>query len=75
MACGALFVIIAVLVMIGYSGFINPLNYNQPSRQFTQTVAQKVPASDNLIAYKSASGIFIHYFGRRVPVIGTLKGR
>ncbi len=70
-ACGTLFVSIAVLVMIGYSGFINPLNYNQPSRQFTQAVAQKVPASDELIAYKSASARFIHYFGRSVPKIGT----
>lgn len=70
-ACGALFVSIAVLVMIGYSSFINPLNYNQPSRQFTQAVAQKVPASDKLIAYKSASARFIHYFGRSVPKIGT----
>jgi 4-amino-4-deoxy-L-arabinose transferase-like glycosyltransferase len=70
-ACGALFVIIAVLVMIGYTGFVNPSNYNQPSRKFTQAVVQKVPTSDNLIAYKSASGRFIHYFGKRVPVIGT----
>ena len=70
-ACGALFASITVLVMIGYTGFINPLNYNQPSRQFTQAVAQKVPASDKLIAYKSASTRFIHYFGRRVPKIET----
>jgi len=71
MACWALFVSIAVLVMLGYTGFINPLNYNQPSRQFTQTVAQKVPASDKLIAYKSASARFVHYSGRQVPKIGT----
>jgi 4-amino-4-deoxy-L-arabinose transferase-like glycosyltransferase len=64
MACWILFVSIAVLVMLGYTGFINPLNYNQPSRQFTQTVAQKVPPSDKLIAYKSASARFVHYFGR-----------
>ncbi len=70
-ACGALFVTIAVLVMIGYTGFVNPSNYNQPSRKFTQAVVQKVPVSDKLIAYKSASSRFIHYFGRRVPVIGT----
>jgi len=68
-ACGALFVSIAVLVMIGYTGFINPLNYNQPSRKFTRAVAQIVPTSDKLIAYKSASARFIHYFGRRVPKI------
>ncbi len=70
-ACGALFVIIAVLVMIGYTGFVNPSNYNQPSRKFTQSVSQIVPVSDKLIAYKSASSRFIHYFGRCVPVIGT----
>jgi len=71
LACGTIFVGIATLVMISYVSFINPLNYNQPSRQFTQTVAQKVPAPDKLIAYKSASARFIHYFGRRVPKIGT----
>jgi 4-amino-4-deoxy-L-arabinose transferase-like glycosyltransferase len=71
MACWALFVSIAVLVILGYTGFTNPLNYNQPSRQFTQTVAQKVPPSDKLIAYKSASARFVHYFGRPVPNIQT----
>jgi 4-amino-4-deoxy-L-arabinose transferase-like glycosyltransferase len=70
-ACGALFVSIAVLIIIGYIGFINPLNYNQPSRKFTQAVVQKVPSSDKLVAYKSASTRFIHYFGRRVPEIET----
>lgn len=71
MACWALFVSIAVLIMLGYTGFTNPLNYNQPSRQFTQTVAQKVPHSDKLMAYKSASARFVHYFGRPVPNIQT----
>ena len=71
MACWALFITIAVLIMLGYTGFVNPLNYNQPSRQFTQAVAQKVPASDKLIAYKSASTRFVHYSGRQVPKIGT----
>ena len=70
-ACGAVFVIIAVLVMASYSDFFNPLNYNQPSRQFTQSAQQIVPASEKLVAYKSASSRFIHYFGRRVPIIGT----
>lgn len=70
-ACGAVFIIIAVLVMVSYSDFFNPLNYNQPSRQFTQSAQQIVPASEKLVAYKSASSRFIHYFGRRVPVIET----
>ena len=70
-ACGATFAGIVVLVMIAYVIFVNPLNYNQPSRQFTQIVVEKVPASEKLIAYKSASTRFIHYFGRRVPEIKT----
>ncbi len=73
-ACAAIFVGIAVLTMIGYTCLINPLNYNQPSRQFSQVVARKVPPSDNLIAYKSASTRFIHYSGRRVPEIQSKSG-
>ncbi|MDH4241168.1 MAG: glycosyltransferase family 39 protein, partial [Phycisphaerae bacterium] len=67
--CAAIFAGIAVLTMIGYTFLANPLNYNQPSRQFSRAVARKVPPSDNLIAYKSASTRFIHYSGRRVPEI------
>jgi 4-amino-4-deoxy-L-arabinose transferase-like glycosyltransferase len=70
-ACWVTFSGIVVLVMIAYVVFVNPLNYNQPSRQFTQVVVEKVPASEKLIAYKSASTRFIHYFGRRVPEITT----
>lgn len=70
-ACGATFAGVVVVVMIAYVVFVNPLNYNQPSREFTQIVVEKVPASDELIAYKSASTRFIHYFGRRVPEIAT----
>ena len=70
-ACWVTFAGIVVLVMIAYIVFVNPLNYNQPSRQFTQIVVEKVPASEKLIAYKSASTRFIHYFGRRVPEITT----
>ena len=68
-ACSAVFIVIAVMVMISYSGFVNPLNYNEPSRLFTQSASQIVPDSEKLIAYKSASSRFIHYFGRSVPVI------
>jgi 4-amino-4-deoxy-L-arabinose transferase-like glycosyltransferase len=70
-ACWVTFAGVVVLVMIAYVVFVNPLNYNQPSRQFTQIVVEKVPASEKLIAYKSASTRFIHYFGRQVPEIKT----
>jgi 4-amino-4-deoxy-L-arabinose transferase-like glycosyltransferase len=72
-ACGATFAGIVVLVMIAYVIFVNPLNYNLPSRQFTQIVVEKIPATEKekLVAYKSASTRFIHYFGRPVPEIKT----
>ncbi|MDD5327240.1 MAG: glycosyltransferase family 39 protein [Phycisphaerae bacterium] len=83
LACWTTFAGIVVLVMIAYVVFVNPLNYNQPSREFTRIVVEKVsaaerrdlaeggPASEKLIAYKSASMRFIHYFGKRVPEIAT----
>jgi 4-amino-4-deoxy-L-arabinose transferase-like glycosyltransferase len=72
-ACWVTFAGIVVLVMIAYIVFVNPLNYNQPSKQFTQIVVEKVPVAEKekLIAYKSASTRFIHYFGRPVPEIKT----
>ncbi len=70
-ACWVTFAGIVVQISIAYTVFVNPLNYNQPSRQFTQIVAEKVPASDKLVAYKSASMRFVHYFGRSVPEIPT----
>ncbi|MFA5238963.1 MAG: glycosyltransferase family 39 protein [Phycisphaerae bacterium] len=71
LACSATFAGILILVMISYVIFVNPLNYNQSSREFTQIVVEKVPASEKLIAYKSASMRFVHYFGKRVPEIAT----
>ncbi len=72
-ACGATFAGIVVLVMIAYVVFVIPLNYNQPSREFTQLVVAKIPAveKEKLVVYKSASKRFIHYFGRPVPEIET----
>ena len=68
-ACGSLFGGIIILVMLSYVSFFNPLNYNEPSRHFTLNAAKKVPKADKLIAYKSASTRFIHYFGRQVPKV------
>lgn len=60
-----------ILVMLCCVSFVNPYNRRWLSKRFTLTVAQKVPASDKLIAYKSATTRFIYYFGRVVPKIGT----
>lgn len=65
-ACGTLFAGIVVLVMIGFVTFLNPLNYNRYSRNFSKRLAQIVPQSGNLIAYEYISNRSIHYFGRTV---------
>jgi 4-amino-4-deoxy-L-arabinose transferase-like glycosyltransferase len=68
-ACGTLFGGIVVLVMIGYVTFLNPLDYNRYSRNFSRKLAQIVPQSDNLIAYEYVSDRSVHYFGRTIPEI------
>lgn len=68
-ACGTLFAGIVVLVMIGYVTFLNPLNYNRYSRNFSKRLTRIVPQSDSLIAYEYISNRSVHYFGRAVPKI------
>ena len=68
-ACGTLFGGIVVLVMIGYTTFLNPLDYNRYSRDFSRRLAQIVPQSDNLIAYEYISNRSVHYFGRVIPEV------
>jgi len=65
------FAAIIVLIMIGHLGFINPLNYNEPSRRFTTVVADKVPADDELVGYKFVTGRFVQYSGRVVRQIAS----
>jgi len=55
--------------MIGYTTFLNPLDYNRYSRDFSRRAAQIVPKSDNLIAYEYISNRSVHYFGRAIPEI------
>ncbi len=69
----AVFAGIVLLVMIAYVFFINPSNYNEPSRQFTLEVAKMVGANDKLVAYKVVSARFIHYFGRPVQTAEELS--
>jgi 4-amino-4-deoxy-L-arabinose transferase-like glycosyltransferase len=68
-ACSVLFGGIVVLVMIGYTAFLNPLDHNRYSRDFSERLAQIVPQSDNLIAYEYISNRSVQYFGRVVPEI------
>jgi len=72
-ACGTLFAGIVALVMIGYVTFLNPLDYNRYSRDFSRRLAQIVPQSDDLIAYEYVSNRSVHYFGRAVPKVNNMS--
>ena len=67
--CVAVFAGVTLLNMLSYMLFINPLNRNEPSRQFSQTLSEGIPASDSLAAFEYVSNRTIHYFGRKIPEI------
>ncbi len=67
LACGTVFAGIAILVMISYVSFINPLEKDRYSKDFAQKIAKTVPQNDRLTAYISVSSKHIHYFGRVIP--------
>lgn len=67
--CVTVFAGIVLVGIIGSVGLVNPLNYNEPSRQFTLAVAKIVPVQEKLVAYRVLSAKFIHYFGRPVAKI------
>ncbi len=69
----AAFAGITAVVMVSYVTLANPFSCNEPSRQFSLEVAQKVPASDELAAYKLVSPRFINYFARPVPKLQSLQ--
>ena len=68
-ACGTVFAGIAVLVMISYVSFINPLEKDRYSKDFAQKIAKIVPQNDRLIAYEFVSPKSVQYFGR--PILET----
>ncbi|GAG91988.1 unnamed protein product, partial [marine sediment metagenome] len=68
-ACGTVFAGIAILVMISYVSFINPLEKDRYSKDFAQKIAKTVPQNDRLIAYEFVSPKSVQYFGR--PILET----
>jgi 4-amino-4-deoxy-L-arabinose transferase-like glycosyltransferase len=68
-ACGCVFAGLVAVLMPVWVGFINPLEYNEPSRRFMRTVSQMVPATEVMISYKSVSPRVVHYFGK--PIHGV----
>jgi 4-amino-4-deoxy-L-arabinose transferase-like glycosyltransferase len=68
-ACAALFAGYCVLVMLFYTGFVNPFDDNKISRDFSRRIASIVGPVDKVVAFKYVSGRSVHYFGRPIPEI------
>jgi 4-amino-4-deoxy-L-arabinose transferase-like glycosyltransferase len=68
-ACGTLFTGIIVFVIISYAFFFNPLDSDKYPMYFSRRLAQIVPATGKLTAYKDISMRSVHYFGRVIPIV------
>ncbi len=68
LACGITFAGYCLLTII-YISFSSPLNNNNYTRKFALEISEKVPMTDNLVAYGYVSPRVVHYFGRPIPVI------
>jgi len=60
------------VLLAAFIYFINPLDYNNPSRIFSSEIGKLVPAADELVAYNNASARTIQYVGRTIPQIHDL---
>jgi 4-amino-4-deoxy-L-arabinose transferase-like glycosyltransferase len=60
------------VLLAAFVYFINPLDYNNPSRSFSSAIGKIVPAGQELIAYNDVSARTIHYAGRTIPEIHDL---
>lgn len=60
------------VVMVAYVYFIVPLDFNNPSRDFSKQIKKIVPADEALVAYNYVSARTVQYAGRSIPVIHSL---
>ena len=67
-ACGVLFGSYCILT-ICYINVSTPFNNNNYTRKFGLAISEKVPITDNLVAYGYVSPRVVHYFARPVPEI------
>jgi hypothetical protein len=68
LACGVFLGGYCILT-ICFISFSNTLNNNNYTKSFALAILEKVPITDNLVAYGYVSPRVVHYFGRPVPVI------
>jgi 4-amino-4-deoxy-L-arabinose transferase-like glycosyltransferase len=57
------------VLLLAFIYFVNPLNYNNPSRSFSSRISEIVPVKEELFAYNYVSARSIHYTGRTIPEI------
>jgi len=70
--CIAVFIWSAGVMLTCYTEYRNRYSPDeQLTKLFAITMAEKVPASDKLVAYGTVLPEFVHYFGRVVPEIST----
>jgi 4-amino-4-deoxy-L-arabinose transferase-like glycosyltransferase len=69
--CTAVFAGVLVWGMISYASFAPLMDVFKYPRDFARKVAQTIPPTANLLAYKSISGNFVYYFGKTVPVVSN----
>ncbi len=71
--CIAVFAGVLVWTMISYASFVAFMDGFKYSRDFSKKVAQIVPPTENIVAYKHISSNFVHYFGKTVPVVSDIN--
>ncbi len=72
--CTAIFAGVFLWSMISYVSFAPLMDIFKYPRDFSRKVAQIIPPTANLLAYKSISGNFVYYFGKPVPVVSDANG-
>ncbi len=55
------------ILMVVLVYFVNPFNYNNPSRSFSTEVGKIVPPDQQLVAFNYLSARTVHYAGRTIP--------
>lgn len=69
LACTAIFVGYCALFMPAFNSLSDVKGRGYYTKKFAQSTASRVYQSDDLVAYKDVSSVFVHYFGKPVPLI------
>jgi len=60
------------LFMPAFNSLADVKGRNYYDKKFAQSSASRIHQSENLVAYKDVSSVFVHYFGKDVPVTEDL---